>query len=148
MMKSNIDRPSALNVLTLLLAAIVLYGGISGFFGKGTTSVSAQSDMFLSRRIDAIEQRFYQIESRISRIDQQQMRPAGVSPPIITTSDAEITYLRSQIDSLRTRLGEAECGLLKLDERTLTAAQRRVTTTDPCRKSWGDRLTLSVRPGQ
>ncbi len=147
-MKFVSGRQGFLNGLTVVLAAIVFYGGVSGLFGERVQTVSAQSDVFLSRRIDQIEQRFYQIESRLNRIEMES-RTAVSTPRLPDTRDNEIALLRSQVDSLRTRIGEAECGLLKLDERTLPAAQRRgAAGTDPCRQNWGTSVRLSVRPGQ
>lgn len=147
-MKIRFGRQSLINCLTVVLAAIVLFNGISGLLGKETQSVSAQSDIFLSRRIDQIEQRFYQIESRINRIELES-RTAVSTPRMTDNKDTEIALLRSQSDSLRTRVGEIECSLLRLDERTLPAAQRRGSTgNDPCRQDWGVPVRLSVRPGQ
>ncbi len=147
-MKLRSNRQAVLNGLTVVLAAIVLYNGVSGIFGEMEQTVSAQSDIFLSRRIDQVEQRFYQIESRINRIEMES-RTAVSTPRMTDTKDNEIVLLRSQVDSLRTRIGEVECGLLKLDERTLPASQRRgATGSDPCRQNWGTTLRLSVRPGQ
>ena len=138
-----------MNSLTVALAAVVLYGGVAGLFGdSGTATVSAQSDVFLSRRIDQVEQRFYQIESRLNRIEMES-RTAISTPRLPDNKDNEIALLRSQVDGLRKRLGEVECGLLRLDERTLPAAQRRgATGSDPCRQNWGTSVRLSVRPGQ
>jgi hypothetical protein len=143
------NRQGLLNGLTVVLAAVVLYGGVAGLFGdSGTTSVSAQSDVFLSRRIDQVEQRFYQIESRLNRIEMES-RTAVSTPRLPDNKDNEIALLRSQVDSLRTRLGEVECAVLRLDERTLPAAQRLgATSSDPCRQNWGTSVRLSVRPGQ
>ncbi|CAN5274677.1 hypothetical protein BH20ACI2_BH20ACI2_01020 [soil metagenome] len=147
-MKFGSNRQTVVNGLTVVLAAIVLYNGVYGIFGDKEQTVSAQSDIFLSRRIDQVEQRFYQIESRINRIEMES-RTAVSSPRMPDTRENEIALLRSQVDSLRTRIGEAECGLLKLDERTLPAAQRRgATGSDPCRQNWGTTVRLSVRPGQ
>ncbi len=148
-MKFEFSRQGFLNGLTVVLAAIVFYSGFSGLLGERVQTVSAQSDVFLSRRIDQVEQRFYQLESRLSRIEMES-RTAVSSPRMPdTTRDNEIALLRSHIDSLRTRIGEAECGLLKLDERTLTAAQRRGTAgSEPCRQNWGATVRLSARPGQ
>ena len=147
-MRFGFNRQSVINVLTVAVAAFVVYSGVSALLGERVQSVSAQSDIFLSRRIDQVEQRFYQIESRLNRIEMES-RTAVSTPRLPDTHDNEIALLRSQVDSLRTRLGEVECGVLKLDERTLPAAQRRgATGNDPCRQNWGTAIRLSVRPGQ
>jgi hypothetical protein len=135
-------------VLAIAGAAVLVYGAFANIAGGSVQKVEAQSDIFLSRRIDQVEQRFYSLESRLNRIEMESRQPViGATRP--AGNEVELQYLRTQIDSLRTRLGEAECGLLKLDERTLTAAQRRATTAaEPCRRNWGERIMLSVRPGQ
>jgi hypothetical protein len=122
-----------------------------GLVEMAVPGVHAQSDQFLSRRVDQIEQRFYSLESRIGRIEQQQSRPA-VTPPVFTTNETELSLLRSQVESLRMRVGEAECALLKLDERTLTPAARqsrakaRAAGTDVCRQDADASIKLSARP--
>ncbi len=148
-MKLVSSRQAVLNGLTVVLAAVVLYGGVAGLLGEGAVRpVEAQSDVFLSRRVDQVEQRFYQIESRLNRMEMES-RTAVSTPRMTDNKDIEIAFLRSQIESLRNRLGEVECALLKVDERTLTAAQRRTTAAgEPCRGNWGQRITLSSRPGQ
>jgi hypothetical protein len=135
-------------VLAIAGSAVLVYAAFANLSGSGVQRVEAQSDIFLSRRIDQVEQRFYSLESRLNRIEMESRQPslAAVRP---AGNEVELQYLRTQIDSLRARLGEAECGLLKLDERTLTAAQRRaVSSMEPCRRNWGERILLSVRPGQ
>ena len=144
--KALADRAKTL--LAVAGAAVLVYGAFANLSGGGVQRVEAQSDIFLSRRIDQVEQRFYSLESRLNRIEMESRQPslATVRP---AGSEVELQYLRTQIDSLRSRLGETECGLLKLDERTLTAAQRRVTSgAEPCRRNWGERIMLSARPGQ
>jgi hypothetical protein len=148
-----VDSVNGTRVKTMLLGvgvAIAAYAGL-GVLDRAVPSVAAQSDQFLSRRVDQVEQRFYSIESRISRIEQQQTRPA-ITPPIFSSNELEISLLRSQVESLRLRVGEAECALLKLDERTLTAAARQVRSraraagTDVCRQDPGSPVQLSSRP--
>lgn len=135
-------------VLAVAGTVVLVYAAFANLAGSGVQRVEAQSDIYLSRRIDLVEQRFYTLESRMNRIEMESRQPS-LAAPRPTSSEIELQTLRSQIDSLRTRLGEAECGLLKLDERTLTAAQRRTTSdAEPCRRNWGERILLSVRPGQ
>lgn len=112
--------------------------------------VEAQQDPFLSRRIDQIESRFYTIESRLERVESA-TRPTLSPPPLIQGNDQEIRALQQQIDSLRTRIGELECGVLKLDERTLAASARssRIRGTqnsELCRREIGLPVQLSARP--
>jgi hypothetical protein len=120
--------------------------------------VSAQSDVMLERRLSQVEQRFYYIESRLNQIENQSRYPGIVTganstnPIQLGQLRNELDTLRTQIDSLRSRVGEVECGLLKLDERTLTPtareARRRATAgaNEPCRTDTAAPLRLSVRP--
>ena len=99
-----------------------------------------------------MEQRFYQLESKIDRVEQETRRPAIASPSIAGGNDTEIRLLRSELDSMRLRLGEAECALLRVDERTLTPAARAarknamVGGTENCRVNPGAAIELSARP--
>jgi hypothetical protein len=154
-MKLNVQRKTGYSVIyafVILGTVIVVSAAMTSFFGGNVEqTVLAQQDPFLSRRIDQIEQRFYMIESRLNRIEQQST-PTLAAPRIPNNSDTELPFLRSQIDSLRTRLGEAECALLRLDERTLTPAARQARRraadagTDRCRLDPTAPLQLSARP--
>ena len=151
-MHSNNSRQkiwaAARNVAAVVGLAMLVYNGFAGIFGQGATIVHAQTDPFLSRRVDMLEQRLYSLESRISSLQTQ------VQPPIVSsipsTTQTDINFLRTQMDGMRIRLGEVECGLLKLDERTLTAAQRRTNRTgsssDRCRENYATPIMLSARP--
>ena len=152
-MKSSL-RNSVLYVLAIAGVAVGVYSVVAGIFGAAAVrEVSAQqTDPFLSRRLDSLEQRFYQLESKIDRVEQEARRPPVSTPSITGGNDAEIRVLRSELDSMRLRLGEAECGLLKVDERTLTAAARAARKkalaggTENCRSNSGAAIELSARP--
>jgi len=112
----------------------------------------AQDNTMLERRINQLEQRFYTIETSITRLEQQaslSSRPSITQP---AASDTEVTLLRSEVEALQRRLSETECGLAKLDERTLAPATRDarkrsgVSSTDPCRLNPETPLRLSTRP--
>lgn len=111
----------------------------------------AQDTANLERRIGLLEQRFYSIETSLNRLDQQ----VSLSQRTTTNSsarDLEINLLRSEIAMLQRRLAEIECGLVRLDERTTTPAQREArkraggSDTDPCRLSADAPVRLSTRP--
>ncbi len=147
-------KGSLLYVLAIAGVAIGIYSGLAGIFGeRAVREVSAQQqDPFLSRRIDQMEQRFYQIENRLNRLETAS-RPSGIASPSVTGgNDTEIRLLQSDVSSIRLRLGEAECGLLRLDERTLTNAARAsrkkatVGGTENCRLNSGSAIELSARP--
>lgn len=128
------------------------YLGIVTLFGdQAVPNALAQSEAYLSRRIDQAEQRFFGIESRVTRLEQQ--RPPAVTQPLMNNSnETELQLLRTQVDSLRSRLGEVECALLRLDERTLTStarsARNRVNpkVSDICRQEFGIPIQLTARP--
>jgi hypothetical protein len=59
--------------------------------------------------------------------------------------------MRSEIDTLRARVGDVECGLLKVDERTLSVQQRQrrrsaLGPRDPCRAEPESPVMLASRP--
>jgi hypothetical protein len=123
-----------------------------------TTPVSAQTDAMLDRRISQVEQRFYYIESRLNNLESQSRYP-GIVPGSTSANQnqisqlrTEVDTLRTQIDSLRSRVGEVECGLLKVDERTLTLAARQsrrqsaAGSSEPCRADTSTPIKLSARP--
>lgn len=140
---------AARNLATFVGLAMLVYNGLAGLFGSsGAATVHAQTDPFLSRRVDMIEQRLYTLESRVNSVGMQP-HPSMI-PTVPSTTQNDIDLLRTQTDSMRIRLGEVECSVLKLDERTLTAAQRRNNRTgsssDRCRDNFGTPIMLSSRP--
>jgi len=132
--------------------AALVYFSIMFLFGdRIVPAASAQTDRYLESRLNQIEQRFYQLESRLNRIEQDAItrRVPGTSP-VPDTRDQELGLLRNEITGLRVRLGEVECGLLKLDERTLPAPRRLGSRpgngSDKCRQDWSSPIYLSSRP--
>ncbi|MBV9215051.1 MAG: hypothetical protein JO053_02655 [Acidobacteria bacterium] len=140
-------RQSWLYVLTIVSLGIGSYN----LLGGRLPSVLAQNgDAFLSRRIDQVEQRFYSVESRLNRLESEAGRSTILSSQTPNTNDVELQFLRTQVDGLRTRVGELECGVLRLDERTLSpgvrAAHKQSTRLDPCRQDPSSQVQLSARP--
>ena len=136
----NFSKQSNL-VLVLMLCVVV---GTVANVSWGKSSAETQDPGTLDRRISMLEQRFYQVESSINRLQTyvaSQRTPT--SQPI--TSDRDVLVIRDEVQRLSLRLGEVECGLLKLDERTAT---RRSTpkSDDPCRVNVDIPLRLSARP--
>ena len=120
------------------------------FVGRSVPTVAAQTDMYLSRRVDQVEQRFYMLESRLNRLETSSNSTA-ISPQVRSTNDVELQFLRTQIDGLRTRVGELECGILRVDERTLSVAarssrRRSAGNIEPCRQDPARAVELSARP--
>ena len=142
----RMTRQSWLYVLAVLSLGI----GIYNMLGGRLPSVFAQNDAFLSRRIDQVEQRFYSVESRLNRLESESSRSSILSPQTPNTNDVELQFLRTQVDGMRTRVGELECGVLRIDERTLApgvrAAHKQSTKLDPCRQDPSLQVQLSARP--
>ena len=137
----NISRQSNL-VLVLVLCVVV---GTMANVSWGKSSAETQDVGSLDRRISLLEQRFYQVESSINRLQTYvaSQRPQ-VSQP--TTSDRDVILIRDEIQRLSLRLSEVECGLLKLDERTATRRNDTQKSNDPCRVNVDTPLRLSARP--
>ena len=123
-----------------------------------TTPVLAQTDIALQQRINQVEQRFYYIESRLNQLESQS-RYSGTLSGSSTSNQNQFNQMRTEMDSmrlavesLRTRLGEVECGLLKIDERTLAPAVRQArrqsvpNVLEPCRNDISSPVKLSSRP--
>ncbi len=104
-----------------------------------------QDAIRLENRLSQVEQRLYALESNMRTIEQQSRSSVGSR----NVGAEEISLLSSQMQVLQNRLTEAECGLMKLDERTLPQdvrnARRRAATAaaDPCRTNVDTPLRLS-----
>ena len=99
----------------------------------------------LENRITQLEQRLYTIDTTVRNLEQQS-RLAGASARGVGPEAVE--RLRLEVQALQQRLAEHECGLAKLDERTLTPAMRAArkksgASGDPCRASFDTPLQLS-----
>ena len=136
----NFSKQSNL-VLVLVLCVVI---GTMANVSWGKSSAEPQDPSSLDRRISLLEQRFYQVESSVNRLQTfiASQRPPTSQP---NTSDRDVLIIRDEVQRLSLRLGEVECGLLKLDERTAT---RRSTpkSDDPCRVNVDAPLRLSARP--
>jgi hypothetical protein len=140
---------SILSVLAVFGALTLVYFGVSILNRMITSTAHAQQDPFLDRRISQIEQRFTFIENRINRLEQSSRVPT-ITPSVSSGDESESRLLRAEIETLRLRLAEAECALVKLDERTLSAEERQARKKtggdDRCRLNSGTALRLSARP--
>jgi|ERR1041385_1190666 predicted nucleic acid-binding Zn-ribbon protein len=107
---------------------------------------SPQQDVIrLDARVSQLEQRLYTIENSLRTLEQQS-RITGMNQRSAGVTLDDIALLRSEIQTLQTRLMEDECGLARLDERTLTPAardaRRKAAGNDPCRLNF----ELPLRP--
>jgi uncharacterized coiled-coil protein SlyX len=137
----NLSKQSNL-VLVVVLCAVI---GVMANNSRGSSATAPQDLNSLDRRLSLLEQRFYSIESSISRLQQYvaAQRPT-VSQP--TTSDRDLILMREEIQRLSLRVGELECGLVKLDERTTTRRSTADKPSDPCRLNTDTAVRLSARP--
>lgn len=129
--------------VVVLVVVVIMYAGR----GVAGNEVATQDPAGLDRRISLLEQRFYQLESSMNRL--QQVVASQRSTGATTDSTREITLLSQELQRLQLRMTEIECGLVKLDERTLPASARRSgepRSTDPCRATPNTPLRLSARP--
>jgi predicted RNase H-like nuclease (RuvC/YqgF family) len=110
-----------------------------------------QDVMNLDRRIQALEQRFYPLESAIRRVERQTNSLARPAPTQPALRDPEVERLRNEVELLRARIQELECGLMSVDERTLSPAMKEsrrrtgVRANDPCRSNAEAPVQLSIR---
>lgn len=130
--------------LLLVLVLCVVVGTVVNV-SRGKSLAEPQDPSSLDRRISQLEQRFYQVESSINRLQTYiaSQRPPA-SPP--STSDRDVIVMRDELQRLTVRLSEVECGLVKLDERTATRKTNTQKSNDPCRENVDTPLRLSARP--
>ena len=132
--------------LVLVIGLLVVIGVMANS-SRGSSASEPQDVSSLDRRISLLEQRFYSIESNISRLQQYvaAQRPSVSQPGV---SDRELSLIREEIQRLSLRTTEVECGLSKLDERTTPATRRNANgkSNDPCRLNPETPVRLSARP--
>ena len=142
----NLSKQSSLVLIGVLCAVIGVMATISR--GNSATAATEPQDVSsLDRRISLLEQRFYSVESSISRL---QTYVASQRPPVSqpNTSDRDVILMRDELQRLTLRVTELECGLSKLDERTTPASRKNNTdkSNDPCRANVDMPVRLSARP--
>jgi hypothetical protein len=151
-MNSNSGRSTLWGVValvTLLLAAVAAFGGRAEL-STGKATVLPQDVIRLESRINQLEQRLYSMDINIRGLEQQIRLSTNAPVSSRSARDPELLLLRTEVETLRQRLSEIACGLLRVDERTLTPAARearRKTTLDnpdPCRLNVNTPLRLSA----
>ena len=128
----------------VLLVAILVFGLV--LVARTEAGPTPQQDVIrLDSRVSQLEQRFYAIENTLRTLEQQS-RMSGMTGRGAAVTPEDIAALRSEIQTLQVRLMEDECGLAKVDERTLTPtareARRKAAGNDPCRLNFD----LPLRP--
>lgn len=141
-------------VLLLAVCAVVTFAAkdFSVRSSSDSDMPASQDIMSLDRRINSLEQRLYSIESNISRLQQQIIVSSRPSSPAPSSRDPETDLLRSEIEILKGRVRELECGLAHIDERTLSASakmKRRPGSgsqeKEPCRLNPEESIPIKVR---
>jgi hypothetical protein len=130
-------RISAVLGLILGSAISILLPARGAWTAGRTNTPTGQDTMYLDRRISSLEQRLNSLESSVRNLEQQAMisqRPAQSQ----AIRDPEVTLLRGEVEILKGKIRVLECGLMHLDERTLSAAAKAsrgstVDSKDPCR---------------
>ena len=92
-----------------------------------------------------LEQRFYSLETSMNRLQQviTSQRSTGSSSDL---RSQEVDQLQAEVQRLQLRLNEVECGLLKIDERTVNRRSGEARPADPCRQNPNTPLRLPSRP--
>lgn len=131
------------NLMLVLVFSLVIGTVIN--FSLTRASAEPQDVGSLDRRISMLEQRFYLLESSMNRLQQSvaMQRPQPTQP---SASDRDVLVIRDEVQRLSLRLTEAECGLVKLDERTATRKTNSRPSDDPCRANADMPVRLSARP--
>jgi hypothetical protein len=128
----------------VLLVSVLVLGLI--IVARTEAGPTPQQDVIrLDARVSQLEQRLYTIENSLRTVEQQS-RMSGMTGRGSGVTPDDIAALRSEIQTLQVRVMEDECGLAKIDERTLTAAareaRRKAVGNDPCRLNFD----LPLRP--
>jgi hypothetical protein len=124
---------SKLIAVTIVTVAIVIVAS-----ANANNSVQSPEIRTLETRVQMLEQRLYSIEASVNRLQ----LPSRTSP----TTDSEILLMRQELQNLYVRLADAECGLVKLDQRTTQARPNTTKPTDPCRLNSAQPIELRTRP--
>ena len=133
----------------LVLVCVMGLGLVMVFRSSAAAPASAaepqQEVIRLETRINQVEQRLYGIETSIRTLEQQSRLGATSRGGGVSAQD--VALLQSQIQALQLRLAEDECGLARLDERTLSPAMRNARRQsagrpDPCRTNVESPLRL------
>lgn len=138
---------------TVLLACVVGLALVTvfriTFAARTDPGPPPQDSIRLEARINQLEQRLYTIETSVRTVEQRSQIAGAAGRGTVSADD--LNLLRSEIQALQLRLADDECGLAKLDERTLSPAMRDarrkagVGGSETCRRSFDTPLRLSER---
>ncbi len=143
--------PATLSLAFALVATTAAYLGQPLLrIGEAAAVVPTQDVTRIESRLSLLEQRFYSIEASLRGLEQQS-RLSGVTSGS-AARDPEVGLLRAEVEALRRRLAEVECGLTRVDERTLSPAAKEARrrsgnlVIDPCRLNPDAPLRPATRP--
>ena len=143
------SRGIDLRLQVLVLVCVLGLGLLVVFRSSAAAPANAvepqQEVIRLETRINQLDQRLYGIEASIRTLEQQSRISGATSRGGVSAQ--ELALLQSQIQALQVRLAEDECGLARLDERTLSPAMRNARRqsagrADPCRTNVESPLRL------
>jgi hypothetical protein len=142
----NQRRRAVLLMVVVGLALLTVYK-ISSAARNEYEPAAPQDAIRLETRINQLEQRLYMIETSVRTLEQQSRLGSAASRGV---SPEEVAALRAALQTLDLRLGDDECAIAKLDERTLTPAARTARArsgarTEPCRLSADTPVRLPER---
>ena len=151
----HLRKGSQMRIVNKVLLVLVFFGLIGMQAGgsrqpSAASAIEPQDAAYLDRRISMLENRLGSIESSLRMLEQQatSQRSGATGQP---ARDPETALVRSEVAILNARLREVECGLVHLDERTLSSsakeARKRTNaqTADPCRLDPETSVQLSTR---
>jgi hypothetical protein len=126
--------------LGLVLVAIATIGVANVVSFKSSEPSAAQDIRSMENRLNLMEQRLYTMQTSIQRLEQSASIQRSVTSD---TGSREVNLLGEEVRNVRERLGEVECAVLKLDERTGT---KRAKPSEPCRANPTAPINLPARP--
>jgi hypothetical protein len=127
--------PAVFVLVLVVVAAAAAYTRSSA--SRSGTAAAVQDLNRVESRLSQLEQRFYSVEASIRGLEQQSRLSGGAIGR--AARDPEVGLLRAEVEALQRRLAQVECGLARVDERTLGAASREArrksaaVAGDPCR---------------
>jgi hypothetical protein len=116
--------------LPWFLLVFITVGGTFFFLARpqlpGSQAAEGPQNLIrLESRMSQLEQRFYAIEINLRGLEQQVRLSSNAQAPAARDArDPQLLLLQTELETLRQRVEEVSCGLLRVDERTLTPAAR------------------------
>lgn len=133
----------------IFVSSIVAFAALaagSGFAFSRQPAQTTQEYFTLDRRLSQVEQKLYTMDTMINQLQRQIMASSRTQPNTSATTQAiENEQLSLQVQQLRSRIGEIECAVVKLDQRTLPRSEKTTEPKDACRRDANTPVRLSQR---